>query len=97
VMSKFLKGNALSNVSYRYMTSAISAIQRNGGKIPDTPVVVKNESDPKGIEVEAETPKPMPTKLPELAFDTMQMIYKEEKDHDAIMALVMEIAKLETK
>jgi hypothetical protein len=95
VMSKFLKGKTLSNVSYRWLTSAVSAIKRNEGKIPDTPEVVKNETNPKGIEVESDSPRQLPAKLPELAFDVMQTIYKEEKDDDAIMALVLEVAKLE--
>lgn len=96
VMSKFLKGGSLNNANYRYFTAAVSAIRRNEGKIPDIPYVTTTEGEPgASIEVVAEEPTRLPTKLPTLAFDAMQMIYKEEKDHDAIMALVLEIAKLE--
>jgi len=97
VMSKFLSGNMLSNLSYRYMTAAVSAIKRNDGVIPEMErAIVQEKNEPKEIEVETSNPGYKgPVKLPQLALDTMQMIYKDEKDHDAIMALVQDIARLE--
>ena len=99
VVSKLLKGHSLSDPSYQWLSAAMSAIRRNNGIIPsmEHPGVRQPQPEPEetGIQVEGESPERV--KLPRLALDVMQTIYKEEKDHDAIMALVEEIAKLEMK
>jgi hypothetical protein len=98
VISRFLKGGYLSNATYPWLSAAMSAIRRNNGIIPSMEHPGRrDEPQPElgevGVEVEGESPER--NKLPELAFDVMQTIYKEEKDHEAIMALVLEVAKLE--
>lgn len=100
VVSKLLKGHSLSNVSYPWLSSALSAIRRNNGTIPsmEHPGVRQPQPEPEveevGVEVEGES-KVKIVKIPQLALDTLQAIYKEEKDHEAIMALIEQIAKLE--
>lgn len=110
VISKFLKGTTLTNTSYVWLTSALSAIRRNDGKIPSMGThleqrpdgnleeVENGDVDPNeagaSIEVEGES-TPRPPELPHLALSVMQAIYKEEKDHEGIMALVQEVARLE--
>jgi hypothetical protein len=98
VVSKLLKGHSLSNVSYQWLSSAMSAIRRNDGIIPSMEHPGRIEQpqtvgEALGIQVEGESPERV--KLPRLALDVMQTIYKEEKDHDAIMALVEDVARLE--
>lgn len=104
VISKFLRGTALGNENYVWLTAAVSAIRRAEGKIPSvdellagkvkTEVPEEPPNEP-GASIEVVGESNMPPKLPQLALDTMQMIYKDEKDHDAIMVLVQDIARLE--
>jgi hypothetical protein len=100
MVSRFLKGRGLGNKSYTFLTAAFSAMKTLGDDVPRAPQIrtllttSEPATPPKPIEVEGESPK-RPEALPKLAFEVMQHVYREDKDHDAIMALVEEIAKLE--
>jgi hypothetical protein len=101
VLSKFLKGTSLGNENYNWLTQAVSAINAAEGQIPKADetrgmMSRQKEKAEKGIEVVTEEKvKPMPPKLPKLAFEVMQMIYKEEKDDSDVIDLVHKVAKLE--
>jgi len=102
VISKFLKGQYLSNPNYKWLSSAVSAIKANKGEIPkanETRGLMQKQADRagEGIKVVTEdpTPTPLPPRLPKLAFDVMQLCYAEEHNDDAIRAIVEEVAKME--
>jgi hypothetical protein len=101
VLSKFLKGGSLTNEKYVWLTSALSAIKRNNNQIPSMAHPQrKEEPEPAAeepgatIEVAGES-APRQAQLPQLAMDVMQTIYREDKDHEAIMNLVQQVARLE--
>jgi hypothetical protein len=102
-VSRFLRGAGLGNEAYTLLSAAVSAIKAANGDIPRAAEIrtqlTASAPQPEqakvvGIEVEGES-HAHPTRLPKLAFEAMQLIYREDKDHDAIMALVATIAKLE--
>jgi hypothetical protein len=103
-ISRFLKGHGLSNSGYAFLSAAISAMKSLNGDIPRAAEIrtrlTASAPQPEqakvvGIEVEGESPTRSVAPLPDLAFRTMSMIYREDKDHDAILDLVGEIARLE--
>jgi hypothetical protein len=103
MISTFLRGRSLGNESYDYLTRTISAIKASNGDVPkaaqirrmmtasepDTP-----KDEPKEIEVVGES-KVKVVKTPQLAFEVMQAIYREDNDPDLILDLVTRVAKLE--
>ena len=96
-ISKFLKGTYLTAPNYMWLSTALEAIQALDGKIPkgeELKEKMPQKEEPKGIEVEGTSSHAI-TRTPDLAFETMQAIYREEKDDDAILDLVQRIAKLE--
>jgi hypothetical protein len=101
-LSAFLSGNGLNETNYDWLSNAIKAIKAVKGDIPKAADIrAMSEKPVAAIKVVAEDendkPPPQVPKVPTLAFDAMRMIYDTEKDHDAIMALVQDIAKLELK
>jgi hypothetical protein len=105
IVSKLLKGQSyLMNEPFKYLRAAVDAIKAANGEIPRAEEIrrmtnghVQPKTEPKGIEVVSEDPKPLPPRVPKLAFEVMQAIYTDEKDADAILALVREIAELEVR
>jgi hypothetical protein len=98
VVSKFLKGTYLSPANYMWLSSALHAIKAEGGKIPKGEALkekIPQPSEDVGVEVEGESHVPIKAPLPDLALETMSMIYREDRDHDAILDLIHRIARLE--
>jgi len=103
-LSGFVNGGGMTEQTFAWLENAVTMILANGGMIPDRPRVklgkVEDEREPEklvGVEHEGESKvAPVhPPRIPKLALETMSWIYREDKDHDAIAALVEAIAELE--
>lgn len=101
--SKFLRGAGVSDLGFDYLRRTVDAIKASNGNVPSAQEIRERMTPPApqpekakdvGVEVEGESQVHV-TRLPDLAFETMQLIYREEKDEDAILDLVQRIARLE--
>lgn len=105
-LSRFLKGSGISSVGYKFFKAAADSIISLDGKLPIAEPIPTFVPTPAPQPEEAKTvEKPVPikptdvvvedVKIPTLAFETMRLLYREDRDEDAIRDLVERIARLE--